>query len=136
MAAGAAARVRARLTAAAWPMVGKRRLRAPADWAPPEPDDPGPACPLCGRPVPPGAAGDVHHWVPRSQGGRTTADNTARLHRICHRKLHAVLSERELARIGARPEALRAHPQIATFVAWVQRRPLDFDDTTRRPRRP
>jgi hypothetical protein len=114
-------------------MVGKRRLRTGADWTATEPPPAAAACPLCGRPVPPGPVGDVHHWVPRSQGGRTAPDNTARLHRICHRKLHAVLTERELARIGPQPELLRAHPQIATFVAWVQRRPEDFDDTTRRP---
>lgn len=115
-------------------MVGKRRLRTAADWTANASPPDAVACPLCGRPVPAGAAGDVHHWVPRSQGGRSTPENTARLHRICHRKLHAVLTERELARVGPRPEVLRAHPQIATFVAWVQRRPLDFDDTTRRPR--
>jgi hypothetical protein len=116
-------------------MVGKRRLRTGTDWTVVGPAPAATACPLCDRPVPAGPAGDVHHWVPRSQGGRTTAENTARLHRICHRKLHAVLTERELARIGPQPGVLRAHPQIATFVAWVQRRPGDFVDTTPRPRR-
>lgn len=66
-----------------------------------------PVCPLCGREVPV-AQQDAHHLVPRSQGGRETVI----LHRICHRQIHALLSESELAREYATPQALqigRAH---------------------------
>jgi 5-methylcytosine-specific restriction endonuclease McrA len=116
-------------------MVAKRRLRdgaaGPPDWQPAPP----PPCPLCGRVVLAGPSADVHHWVPRSEGGRTTPENTALLHRVCHRKLHATFSERELARDYAQPLALLAHPEIASFVRWVQRQPPAFVDGSRRPAR-
>jgi hypothetical protein len=86
-----------------------------------------PVCPLCQRPVPPDQQ-DAHHLVPKSQGGRETVV----LHRICHRQLHALFSETELARHYASAEALLAHPDIARFVAWVQRRPPDFFERTRK----
>lgn len=115
-------------------MVAKRRLRGsepfgPAVAAPP------PDCPLCGRPIVPGPSADLHHRVPRSEGGRTEPDNLATLHRICHRKLHASFSERELAREFSDWAALRAHPEIAAFVRWVAGKPAEFYDGTRRPRR-
>ena len=115
-------------------MVAKRRLRGsepfgPAVAAPP------PDCPLCGRPIVPGPSADLHHRVPRSEGGRTEPDNLATLHRICHRKLHASFSERELARDFPDWAALRAHPEIATFVRWVAGKPAEFYDRTRKPRR-
>ena len=52
---------------------------------------------------------DAHHLVPKSRGGRVTEA----LHRICHRQIHALLTETELARDYATVEALMAHPQIA-----------------------
>ncbi|MCP4638051.1 MAG: HNH endonuclease [Methyloversatilis sp.] len=88
-------------------------------------------CPLCGRPLIPGPAVDLHHLIPKSQGGR----ETVAMHRICHRKLHALFSETELARDLHTLEALRAHPSVAAFVRWVRRRPPEFDDTHHRPRR-
>lgn len=78
-------------------------------------------CPLCGRPIPL-AQRDAHHLVPKSKGGRVTAY----LHRICHRQIHAVLTETELARQYATVDALLAHPAIATFVDWVKTKPDDF----------
>lgn len=56
------------------------------------------------------------------------------VHPICHRKIHSVLTERELARSYSTPEALRAHPEIARFVNWVRKRPPDFHRRTRGPR--
>ena len=48
------------------------------------------------------------------------------LHHLCHKGIHAALKEAELARGFATPEALRAHPRLARFVAWVRRRPPHF----------
>lgn len=45
---------------------------------------------------------------------------------ICHREIHATLSESELARSYATMDALRAHPRLAKFIAWVARRPPEF----------
>ena len=89
-----------------------------------------PECPLCGRPIPP-AQQDAHHLVPRSRGGR----ETTLLHRICHRQLHALFSETELAREYASAEALRAHPEVAKFIDWVKTRPPGFMERTRRSAR-
>ena len=80
-----------------------------------------PTCPLCERAIPL-AQRDAHHLVPKCKGGRTTAF----LHRVCHRQIHAVLTETELARQYATVEALLAHPQLKNFVAWVRTKPDDF----------
>ena len=82
---------------------------------------PAPICPLCGRPIP-DAQKDAHHLVPKSKGGRATEF----LHRICHRQIHALFSEGELAKRYQTVEALLAHPEIQVFVAWVKNKPDDF----------
>ena len=79
-------------------------------------------CPICGRPMLPGASVDRHHFVPRSEGGR----ETSWVHRICHRKLHSLFTERELARLYATPEAVRAHPEMQRFIRWVGRKHPEF----------
>jgi hypothetical protein len=84
-------------------------------------------CPLCNRPLPPGPVSDWHHLVPRSRGGT----ERVRLHKICHQAIHAVLSEAELAREFSTIAALRAHPGLARFIAWVARRPPDYSDRSR-----
>ena len=87
-------------------------------------------CPLCERAIPP-AQRDAHHLVPKSKGGRRTEF----LHRVCHRQIHALLTEVELARHYATVEALRAHPEIGSFVAWVKTKPDDFFVATRKSAR-
>jgi 5-methylcytosine-specific restriction endonuclease McrA len=94
----------------------------------PDPGDP--ICPLCDRPIP-ASQQDAHHLVPKSRGGRATTV----LHRICHRQLHALFSETDLARDYATAEALRAHPEVAKFVEWVKTKPPDFMERTRRSAR-
>jgi hypothetical protein len=79
-------------------------------------------CPLCGRPLLPGPSVDEHHLVPKSRRGR----EKFLVHRICHTKIHATLSEKNLATEYHTWDALRAHPEIAAFVAWVQKRPPEF----------
>lgn len=83
-----------------------------------------PACALCGRPIPPDVPQSLHHLVPRLKGGK--GGPTVLLHHICHKEIHATLTEAELARSYATPEALRAHPRLAAFVAWVRKRPPGF----------
>jgi hypothetical protein len=48
------------------------------------------------------------------------------MHRVCHRQIHAVLTETELARQYATVEALLSHPELKTFVSWVRTKPEDF----------
>ncbi|MEY4755941.1 MAG: hypothetical protein RJA34_839 [Pseudomonadota bacterium] len=87
-------------------------------------------CPLCERKVP-DSQRDAHHLVPKSKGGR----HTEYLHRICHRQIHALLTETELARQFNSVEALLTHPEIALFVGWVKTKPEDFMERTRKSRR-
>ena len=94
---------------------------------------PCPRCPLCGRPIPPGVPQSRHHLVPRLKGGK--GGETVLLHAICHRMIHATLSERDLARSHSTIAALRAHPEIARFAAWVARRPPAFNGRVPGPRR-
>lgn len=97
-------------------------------------DAPDPICPLCDRPIPRGAKASRHHLVPRLKGGANGP--TVLVHHICHQAIHAALTEAELARAYADPAALRAHPRIARFLAWVRRRPPAFHAPTAGPRRP
>ena len=83
-----------------------------------------PVCPLCLRPIPPDARQSLHHLVPRLRGGK--GGPTVLMHKICHNEVHATLSETELARDFATPEALRTHPRLARFAKWVARRPPHF----------
>ena len=91
-------------------------------------------CPLCSRLLVPGRSVDEHHLIPKSQGGKS-AENTAQVHRICHRKIHATFSERELAKDFNTWSALQAHPEIATFIAWLANKPPTFYDNSRKPAR-
>lgn len=87
-------------------------------------DTPDPICPLCFRPIPRGAKQSLHHLIPRLKGGKRGP--TVLLHQICHNEIHATLTEAELAREFSTPEALRAHPRLATFLRWVAKRPPEF----------
>ena len=85
-------------------------------------------CALCGRPL--GRRVERHHVVPRSEGGRDTAP----VHPICHRAIHAAVPNRLLARAYPTLEALRGHEDIARFLRWVANKPPDFHAPTRRKR--
>lgn len=78
-----------------------------------------------------GPSVDRHHFLPRAEGGRVATP----VHRICHRKLHALWTERELAQLYQTPDAIRAHPDIQLFVRWLHGKPPEFWAPTRAPRR-
>jgi hypothetical protein len=88
--------------------------------------DPGPAageaaCPLCGRPL--GVENiDRHHLVPKSLKGREQFP----IHKVCHRKIHATFSEKELLRAYHTWEALKGHEDIRSFITWVANKPPGF----------
>ena len=69
--------------------------------------------------------------MPKSHGGRQTVT----LHRICHRQIHALFSEVELARTYSSLAALQADARVAAFIAWVSNKPPAFDERVRKPRR-
>jgi len=78
-------------------------------------------CPLCERPIPPTAPQSLHHLIPKLKGGK--GGPTILIHHICHKEIHATLSEAELARSYASVDALRAHPRLAKFFQWSQNAP-------------
>lgn len=83
------------------------------------------ACALCERPL--GVKVEWHHPIPKSEGGRETVP----VHPICHRTIHATLSNAELARGYADFAVLRAHPDMARFLRWIAGKPADFHAPTR-----
>ena len=87
-------------------------------------------CPLCERPVPPSQQ-DAHHLVPKSHGGMQTVV----LHRICHRQIHALLTETELARAYGTVEALKQHHELVRFIQWVKTKPDAFFEKSRKSQR-
>ena len=91
--------------------------------------DESPTCPICLRPIPPGAKASRHHLVPRLKGG--THKGTVLVHHICHQAIHARFTEAELARRLAEPEAIRAAPEMAEFLAWIASKSADFHAPTR-----
>ncbi|MGF1630161.1 MAG: hypothetical protein ACFCUT_11885 [Kiloniellaceae bacterium] len=47
--------------------------------------------------------------------------------------IHREFSEQELASAYADPEAVRAHPDIRRFAAWVRRQPPEYGDWPNEP---
>ncbi|PNU04908.1 HNH endonuclease [Novosphingobium guangzhouense] len=91
-------------------------------------DDAATICWLCRRPL--GRKVEWHHPIPKSRGGRLTVP----LHPICHRAIHASLSNAQLARMAPQPASLLEVEEIARFVRWVAGKPPDFHAPTRRKR--
>jgi 5-methylcytosine-specific restriction endonuclease McrA len=85
-------------------------------------------CALCGRRL--GHKIEWHHVVPKSQGGR----ETVALHPICHRAIHANISNKTLARLYPTLETLRARDDVAEFLRWIANKPPDFHAPTHRRR--
>ena len=88
-------------------------------------------CPLCGRPL--AEPMNRHHLVPLSKGGKGTP--TVIMHKICHSKVHTVLSERELMMHYNTVEALQGHEEIAKFIKWVRKKPPEFYDGSAKMKR-
>ncbi len=90
-------------------------------------------CPLCERPIPEGVPASRHHLVPKLKGGK--GGPTILIHHLCHKEIHATLTEAELAREFHSVEALKTHPRLAKFFAWVAKRPPDFMSRSKGGRR-
>lgn len=98
-------------------------------------------CALCGRA---GIEVTQHHLVPRMahrqtrvrrKFGREERQETAALCRPCHRNVHNVLSEKELADHYHTLAKLAAHPEVAKFTAWIATKPADLRVSFRKQRR-
>ncbi|WP_189342334.1 HNH endonuclease [Candidatus Methylopumilus planktonicus] len=78
-------------------------------------------CPICGRSIPESQK-DAHHLIPKSKGGKSFEY----IHRICHKQIHALFKENELAKVLNTAESLRNHSDMQTFINWVKNKPDDF----------
>jgi hypothetical protein len=85
-----------------------------------------------------------HHLIPRTvhrrprtrrQFTRDQRLTVVLLCRACHKQIHSLFTEVELARTYCSIEALMAHPEVARFAEWVARQPSTVDVRVRRPRR-
>ena len=78
-------------------------------------------CPICDREM-----GSInvnrHHLIPKTHGGK----DQFKIHKICHRKIHATFTEKELEKVYHTWEELRAHPEIQKFVKWVQKKEIGY----------
>jgi 5-methylcytosine-specific restriction protein A len=75
-------------------------------------------CSLCEREVPREMI-TLHHLKPREKGGK--AEHRTPLCRPCHKQLHAVFSNAELARSLDSLERLRNEPVLQPFLKWIRR---------------
>lgn len=99
------------------------------------------ACELCGRTQ---LALTRHHLIPQSQHQRNRAKRQfdrdemqtriALLCRPCHAQVHAVLDNSQLVLAYHTVEALREHPEIAKFAAWLSNKPVGLKVTVRKPK--
>jgi len=81
-------------------------------------------CPICDREMWRGPFIDKHHFLPKMCGGRKSEF----VHKVCHRKIHSLFKEKELAKKYVDPNVLRLHPEIIKFVSWISKKEPDFYD--------
>ena len=86
-------------------------------------------CALCGRA---GVSTTVHHLVPREMGG--SLEPTAQLCHPCHKQLHALYTNEELAARLSSIGALQADDQIGRYLKWIRKQPPETIPRTRKSR--
>ncbi len=99
-------------------------------------------CELCKRE---GTAITRHHLIPRAVHRKPRTTRTfepgelngriANLCAACHKFVHSVLSEKELAAEYTSLETLRTHPEIQKFVQWVSNKRPELRVRSARKRR-
>jgi hypothetical protein len=87
-------------------------------------------CALCLREIPKKQL-EAHHLIPKSKGGI----QTEYLHSICHRQIHALFTETELAQQFNTADLLLQHPEFIKFIKWVKTKPIDFNKRVRKSER-
>ena len=79
-------------------------------------------CALCGRVVP-RALITLHHLLPKEEGGE--AEHRLPFCKPCHKQVHAMFSNKQLAASYNSIEKLQAAPELATFLAWIRKQRPD-----------
>lgn len=75
-------------------------------------------CELCGRS---GVTCTVHHLTPKEEGG--AFEPTALLCTACHKQIHALYSNKELAVRLNSVKKLKEDDQIRRFLKWIKKQP-------------
>lgn len=86
-------------------------------------------CELCDRT---GVETTEHHLIPREEGGNKGP--TADLCIPCHKNIHALYTNKELAVRLNTIEALKADEQIWKFIKWIRKQPSSTLIKTKRSR--
>ena len=81
-------------------------------------------CPLCDRIIPENVPQSIHHLIPKSKGGK--GGKTVLLHHICHKQIHLLFKENELARSMNNIQDLKNHQKLKKFINWIKKRPPSF----------
>ena len=81
-------------------------------------------CKLCNRQILTGNDSE-HHLVPKSRGGRHSS--TITLHEICHKQIHALFNERELAISYNDINSLKDHRDVKRFIKWISKKAPEFN---------
>jgi len=84
-------------------------------------------CPLCTRELIPGPSIDGHHLMPKTFKGK----EKTMMHKICHRKIHATFTERELQQHYHTIERLLENEHIQKFVKWVAKKAPEYYEKTK-----
>jgi len=85
-------------------------------------------CPVCTRDMIKGPSINKHHFLPQSRGGR----ETEWIHRVCHSKIHATFTNKELEEEYHNPNKVRQHPEIIKFIKWLAKKPPDYYGKSKR----
>lgn len=67
---------------------------------------------------------DRHHFVPKCEGGKESEF----LHKVCHRKIHSLWTEKELAREFNDPNKIKEHPEMQKFLTFIRKKEPNFCD--------
>ena len=81
-------------------------------------------CPICNRDMIEDCFVDRHHFFPKCRGGK----ETEYIHKICHRKIHSLFTEKLLEKKYNTAESVREHPEIRKFVEWISNKDPKFYD--------
>jgi hypothetical protein len=85
-------------------------------------------CALCGRRVPANLI-TQHHLIPKQKGGKV--EHTVPMCRPCHKQVHAIFGNTELARVYNSIELLRSAAQLQPFIRWIRKQKPDRNFRTR-----
>lgn len=75
-------------------------------------------CELCGRED---VETTVHHLLPKEMGG--TFGQTANLCIPCHKQIHALYTNEEIAARLTSIEQLKKDEQLSRFLKWIRKQP-------------